>query len=204
MIDLSVTNATGVEQTVGSLIFTAGQTRNLTEEEGFETFNDLWVSPLNKTLGDALDAGDFTIASPTFPRSGLAQSLAVQPTGRFAIAIGQPIWPPELSPTLPQMRTITDADAGLVLSPALQYLVGSSTAAPFTVEMPPWAEQNSVLQYRLRIVNNSASALTVDVNTSDAATTFLSNGAASITVAAGAVVEFATALDNSNQVWCDL
>jgi len=77
MQDIIIKNQTGATQTVGSLIFGATETRNLTDTVGSEALADLSIEPLGKSLVDALNDGDFLLLSPV-QSPGAAPGDAVQ------------------------------------------------------------------------------------------------------------------------------
>ena len=70
---LVIKNETGVAQTVAGAEFAIGEQRNIHEDLQPTDIYDAAVAPLNKTLAEALDAGDFTkiSATPYAPPGGV-------------------------------------------------------------------------------------------------------------------------------------
>ncbi len=103
---------------------------------------------------------------------------------------------------VPQLSTISEAEAGGVLALGGSYLVASASGA-FSMTLPPWSEQSNQTPRPVSIVNTSGAAMTVSIDVADPSGPTFVGGASSLVVAAGAKVSLATA-DDGGALWVEV
>ncbi len=85
----TVQNDTGSVQQIEGLIFQAGESRDISLELSPSEIFDAWVTPLGKSLADALDAADFSLQGVALPPGmtpGMVVTAATQQTVQEDIA----------------------------------------------------------------------------------------------------------------------